>query len=84
MCRALLSDHSIARAIACDRIVLYLGEVVMLTGAGLVFNRATLLIAAIAFAVLVTRLAIRPEEDHLARRFGDVYAGYRARVRRWI
>jgi protein-S-isoprenylcysteine O-methyltransferase Ste14 len=30
-----------------------------------------------------TRLVILPEEEYLARRFGEDYQRYRARVRRW-
>jgi len=30
------------------------------------------------------KLAIEPEERHLAARFGADYAAYRARVPRWI
>ena len=30
------------------------------------------------------RLVIEPEEDYLAARFGDEYARYRSRVRRWL
>ena len=32
----------------------------------------------------VTRLVIRPEERYLTERFGQTYADYRGRVRRWL
>ena len=32
----------------------------------------------------VARLAIEPEEQYLHAMFGETYAGYRARVRRWL
>jgi protein-S-isoprenylcysteine O-methyltransferase Ste14 len=32
----------------------------------------------------VARLAIEPEEQYLHTLFGETYAGYRARVRRWL
>ena len=36
-------------------------------------------------AIVLTYLfAIRREEAYLAEEFGDAYAEYRARVRRWI
>jgi protein-S-isoprenylcysteine O-methyltransferase Ste14 len=41
-------------------------------------------ILALPFAVLVTWLAILPEERHLEERFGDAYRDYKARTRRWI
>jgi len=30
------------------------------------------------------RLAIRPEEEYLERKFGETYLAYKRRVRRWI
>ena len=37
-----------------------------------------------AVLLAVTRLVIRPEEQYLGARFGQAYADYRARVRRWL
>ena len=34
--------------------------------------------------VAVRQLVIRPEERYLTRRFGQTYADYQARVRRWL
>jgi protein-S-isoprenylcysteine O-methyltransferase Ste14 len=34
--------------------------------------------------LVLTKLAIEREEAHLAARFGDAWAAYRARVRRWL
>ncbi|MBS0240818.1 MAG: isoprenylcysteine carboxylmethyltransferase family protein [Proteobacteria bacterium] len=69
---------------AFSRNPIYLGEVVAQLGAALAFNSLWLLIGAIFFAVLVTRLAISPEEAYLARRFGRPYLDYSAHVRRWL
>ena len=35
-------------------------------------------------AWVIQRLAIRPEEAYLERKFGDDYRAYKRRVRRWI
>jgi len=37
-----------------------------------------------AFVLYVTRFQIVPEERALQRRFGDAFASYKARVRRWL
>ena len=36
------------------------------------------------FAAYITRFQIKPEERVLAARFGDEFASYTARVRRWL
>ena len=63
---------------------IYLGDVlIMLSIAGWTQN-VWLLASAGMFALLVTWLAILPEERHLAARFGDAYVDYKSRSRRWI
>jgi protein-S-isoprenylcysteine O-methyltransferase Ste14 len=42
------------------------------------------MIIALCFGPLLTRAQIRAEEQALAGRFGDAYASYRAKVRRWF
>lgn len=42
-----------------------------------------LLILPVALLV-IRRIVIEPEERYLARRFGQIYADYRERVRRWL
>lgn len=71
-------------AFAFSRNPLYLAETLALAGAALAFNRLSLLLAATVFALAVDRLAIRAEEAHLERRFGDAYRAYCARVGRWL
>jgi protein-S-isoprenylcysteine O-methyltransferase Ste14 len=39
---------------------------------------------ALLFAAYINRFQIAPEERALARLFGAAYAGYQARVRRWL
>jgi protein-S-isoprenylcysteine O-methyltransferase Ste14 len=63
----------------------------MYTGLGIAYLGAALLLdswwpVALWPLVLlaVDRLVIRPEERYLSTRFGQAYAAYRARVRRWL
>lgn len=63
---------------------MYLGSVLLLLGWA-VYLCALLPFAGIAvFVVYITRFQIRPEERALAARFGEEYADYAARVRRWL
>ena len=71
-------------AFALSRNPIYLGEALSLLGAGLLLNRMSLAFAAPVFLVAVTLLAVRGEEAHLARRFGDAYEQYCQRVGRWF
>lgn len=63
---------------------IYLGEVLLLLSAAEITKNVWFVVAALLFAVLVTRLQIVAEERHLEARFGDAYAEYKARTRRWI
>ena len=63
---------------------IYLGEVMMFLGLAELTKSVWLVILAPVFALLITWLAILPEERHLEARFGDAYRAYRARTRRWI
>lgn len=38
----------------------------------------------IVFALVIRYGVVAREEADLERKFGDVYRGYRARVRRWL
>ncbi len=42
------------------------------------------MIIALCFGPVLTRVQIRAEEQALAGRFGEAYARYRAKVRRWF
>jgi protein-S-isoprenylcysteine O-methyltransferase Ste14 len=63
---------------------IYLGEVMIFLGLAELTKSVWLLILAPVFALLITWLAILPEERHLEARFGDAFRAYRARTRRWI
>ena len=43
-----------------------------------------LLIALLPFALVIRYGVVAREEAYLERKFGDVYRGYRSRVRRWL
>jgi protein-S-isoprenylcysteine O-methyltransferase Ste14 len=63
---------------------IYLAMVLALIGLAMAFNALWLLIASVPFALLIRYGVIAPEEAYLERKFGNVYRGYRARVRRWL
>lgn len=63
---------------------IYLANCLILLGLAELTKNIWFVFAAVVFAVLVTWLAILPEEHHLERRFGEAYLGYKAKTRRWI
>jgi protein-S-isoprenylcysteine O-methyltransferase Ste14 len=63
---------------------IYLGELLILLGLAELTKSLWLVLLAPVFALLITWLAILPEERHLEVRFGDTYRAYKARTRRWI
>jgi protein-S-isoprenylcysteine O-methyltransferase Ste14 len=69
---------------ALSRNPIYLGNTLLIAGAGLAFQALWLVPMAILGAWLVSRLAIRREEAHLAARFGGAWAVYAQRTPRWL
>lgn len=63
---------------------IYVGNTMLLAGAGLLFGIAWLMIAALVAALLTRKLAIEREERHLAARFGAGWQDYAARTPRWL
>jgi protein-S-isoprenylcysteine O-methyltransferase Ste14 len=63
---------------------IYLADCLILLGLAELTKNVWFVIAAVVFAILVTWLAIRPEEAHLEARFGDAYLDYKAKTRRWL
>ncbi len=61
----------------------YLGLVLVFLGTAVVFNSLWLFAFAGAEIVLAD-IQARREERYLETRFGDAYAAYRSRVRRWL
>lgn len=63
---------------------IYLADVMILLGLAELTKNIWFVILAALFAILVTRLAILPEERHLEETFGDTWRAYKERSRRWI
>ncbi|HEX2843535.1 isoprenylcysteine carboxylmethyltransferase family protein [Hyphomicrobium sp.] len=63
---------------------IYIADILILFGLAEITQNIWFVILAAPFALLVTWLAILPEERHLEDQFGDAYRDYKARTRRWI
>lgn len=63
---------------------MYLGMVVILVGAAAATGNVYTLSIPALFALVLDRLFIPREERAMLRIFGDGYASYRQRTRRWI
>lgn len=63
---------------------MYVSMVLIFAGISLMFRATWSLVLLPLAVVAVDRWVIVPEERYLMQRFGDAYAQYRARVRRWI
>ena len=63
---------------------MYLGMLLVLVGWGVYLGNVAAWAALPLFVVLMNTLQIKAEERVLRERFGDDYARYTARVRRWL
>ncbi len=63
---------------------IYLGMFLGLVGLAIAFDSLWLLVMLVLFAFLIRYGVVAREEAYLDRKFGDVYRGYRSRVRRWL
>lgn len=63
---------------------MYLGLSILLISVAAAFGSVLGLAPVAVFVGFITRFQIRPEERFLTATFGDAYADYRRRVRRWI
>ncbi|HEX7075116.1 MAG TPA: isoprenylcysteine carboxylmethyltransferase family protein [Hyphomicrobiaceae bacterium] len=63
---------------------IYLADMLILLGIAELMRNIWLVLLTPVFGILVTWLAIIPEERHLEARFGDAYRAYKARTRRLI
>lgn len=69
---------------AYSRNPIYVGNLLLISGAGLVFGELWHLVLVPPAAILLQTLAIRREEAHLAAKFGAAWEAYAARTRRWL
>jgi len=63
---------------------IYLGMFGALIGLAIAFDNLWLLLVLVPFALVIRYGVVAREEAYLERKFGDVYRGYRLRVRRWL
>ncbi len=77
---AFLSDD----VYALTRNPMYLGMVTLLLGIALVFASWAHYLATAVYALILDRVFCRYEEQSLHRQYGNRYALYAARVRRWV
>jgi protein-S-isoprenylcysteine O-methyltransferase Ste14 len=63
---------------------IYLGMFLGLIGLAIAFDTLWLLMMLVPFVLVIRYGVVAREEAYLDRKFGDVYRGYRSRVRRWL
>jgi len=63
---------------------MYLGLTAILLGIAVLLGSVSALLPVVAFAILMDRRFVRVEERMLAERFGEEWARYQGRVRRWL
>jgi protein-S-isoprenylcysteine O-methyltransferase Ste14 len=63
---------------------IYLSHVAFTFGLGLVLGSPWIVVLTPALILGLSVLAIMPEERHLSRKFGSVFAAYAARTPRWL
>ena len=79
------ADHLITTGIyGWSRNPIYLGNLLLVAGAGLFFGIWWLVLAAPIALLLTRKLAVEREERHLARRFGQAWQDYARTTHRWL
>jgi protein-S-isoprenylcysteine O-methyltransferase Ste14 len=63
---------------------MYLGMTIILTGWAVYLSNLILLVWVVGFIAYITRFQIQPEERALEKLFGNEFASYKKKVRRWI
>jgi protein-S-isoprenylcysteine O-methyltransferase Ste14 len=69
---------------AWSRNPIYVGNTLLVLGAGMFFGKWWLIMFAPVAALITQKLAIEREEKHLAAKFGAAWEEYSAKVRRWV
>lgn len=88
--RTTIMPHQKAESLVTDgpyafrRNPIYLADVLILLGIAEATKNFWFAPLALLFALLVTVLAIVPEERHLEARFGEAWRAYADKTRRWI
>jgi protein-S-isoprenylcysteine O-methyltransferase Ste14 len=79
------ASHLISRGVyAYSRNPIYLADLLLLIALALWLGNPVNMIGPVLFVAFINQFQITPEEQALARLFGEHYAAYRARVRRWL
>jgi protein-S-isoprenylcysteine O-methyltransferase Ste14 len=63
---------------------MYLGAVLLVSGAAVVLGSVTPLLVAVGYLVILQEGFVRHEERLLEQRFREEYRNYRRSVRRWL
>ncbi len=63
---------------------MYLGITGMIVGIALMLGTLPMFVAALLYFFTMRFVFVPFEEEKMARQFGEAYAAYKARVRRWI
>jgi protein-S-isoprenylcysteine O-methyltransferase Ste14 len=63
---------------------MYVGMTLVLVAIALLLDGLLALVGPVLFVAWITRFQIIPEERVLVEKFGEAYAAYRQRVRRWL
>ena len=63
---------------------MYLGSALLLTSMAIVLGSLTPFLVVPAYGWLLTERVIKPEEGRMWKEFGEEYAEYQARTRRWV
>lgn len=69
---------------ALSRNPIYLGDVLLVAGIGLLLGSRWFLLGAVVLFFLLSELVIKREEMHLQANFPEDWSQYSKRVRRWI